>query len=112
MELMIPKQLFKKTVSTSSFSQNMADLKTNVSAFNQSVFFKKNVVSLTEAQVEINGIPCYPFSQPLHLIKNNIFEAFSLEGDNSIGEFPGLQSLESWTKFSFLMATSFEFPNG
>jgi hypothetical protein len=101
----------QNTASTSSFSQNMADLKTNVSAFNQSVFFKKNAVSLTEAQVEINGIPCYPFPQPPHLIKNNNFESFGLEGDNSVGDFPGLQSLESWTKFSFLMATSFEFPN-
>jgi hypothetical protein len=101
----------QNTASTSSFSQNMADLKTNVSAFNQSVFFKKNAVSLTEAQIEINGIPCYPFPQPPHLIKNNNFESFGLEGDNSVGDFPGLQSLESWTKFSFLMGTSFEFPN-
>jgi hypothetical protein len=102
----------QNTASTSSFSQNMADLKTNIHAYNQSIFFKKNAVSLTEAQVEINGIPCYPFPQPLHLIKNNNFEAFNLEGDNAVGDFPGLQSLESWSKFGFLMATSFEFPNG
>jgi hypothetical protein len=99
------------TNTANSFSQHLSDLKTNVEAFNQSRYFKKTAVSLTEAQVEINGIPCYPFPQPLHLIKNNNFEAFGLEGDNSVGDFAGLQSLESWSKYGFLMATSFEFPN-
>ena len=101
----------QNTTNTASFSQHLADLKTNVDAFNQSKYFKKTAVSLTEAQVEINGIPLYPFPQPLHLIKNNNFEAFGLEGDNTVGDFPGLQSLESWSKYGFLMATSFEFPN-
>ena len=67
--------IIQNTASTSSFSQNMADLKTNVNAFNQSIYFKKTAVSLTEAQVEINGLPCYPFPQPLHLIKNNNFSS-------------------------------------
>ena len=101
----------QNTNTSNSFSQHLADLKTNVEAFNQSKYFKKTAVSLTEAQLEINGIPAYPFPQPLHLIKNNNFEAFGLEGDNAVGDFPGLQSLESWSKYGFLMATSFEFPN-
>ena len=33
-----------------------------------------------------------------------------MEGDKTVGDFVGLQSLESWSKFSFVMATSFEFP--
>jgi hypothetical protein len=102
--------IIQNTTSNVSFSEVMANLRTNRDAFNQSRFFAKNAVSLTEAQVEINGIPVYPFPQPLHLIKNNNFEAFGIEDDRLVGDFPGLQSLESWTKYGFLMATSFEFP--
>jgi hypothetical protein len=98
----------QNTSNANSFSQHIADLKTNVDAFNQSKFFKKTAVSLTEAQVEINGIPVYPFPQPLHLIKNNNLEALDLEGNNQAADFVGLQSLESWCKYDFLMATSFE----
>lgn len=98
------------TTNTNSFSQHLADLKTNVTAFNQSKFFQKNAVSLTDVMLEINGLPVYPFNQPLHLIKNNNFDALDLEGDNYCGDFVGLQSLESWTKYGFLMATSFEWP--
>lgn len=98
----------QNTSNANSFSQHIADLKTNVDAFNQSKFFKKTAVSLTEAQVEINGIPVYPFPQPLHLIKNNNLEALDLEGNNQAADFVGLQSLESWSKYDFLMATSFE----
>ena len=108
--------LILNTDNTKSFSQLVADLKTNVDAFNQSRYFKKTGVSLTEAQVEINGIPIYPFPQKLHLIKNNNLEALDLEGNNQAADFVGLQSLESWSKYSFLMATSFEhkdaFKNG
>ena len=103
--------IIQNTTSNVSFSEVMANLRTNRDAFNQSRYFKKTGVSLTECQVEINGIPQYPFPQPLHLIKNNNFEAFGLEDDRLVGDFPGLQSLESWSKFGFLMATSFEFPN-
>ena len=102
--------LIQNTTNTNSFSQHMADFKTNVDAFNQSRFFKKSAVSLTEIQVEVNGIPVYPFPQPLHLIKNNNLEALGFEGNNLVGDFVGLQSLESWTKYDFLMATSFEYP--
>jgi hypothetical protein len=98
----------QNTSNANSFSQHIADLKTNVDAFNQSKYFKKTAVSLTEAQVEINGIPVYPFPQPLHLIKNNNLEALDLEGNNQAADFVGLQSLESWCKYDFLMATSFE----
>jgi alpha-D-ribose 1-methylphosphonate 5-phosphate C-P lyase len=103
--------IIQNTGSTISFSENMANFKTNVNAFNQSKFFKKSAVSLTECQLEINGIPQYPFPQPLHLIKNNNFEALEMEGDKTVGDFVGFQSLESWSKFGFLMATSYEFPN-
>ena len=102
----------RNTSTTSSFSQLAADFKTNVDAFNQSKYFQKNAVSLTEITLEINGTPCYPFPQPLHLIKNNNFDSLGLEGDNLIGDYVGLQSLESWSKYSFLMSTSFEFPVG
>jgi hypothetical protein len=98
----------QNTSNANSFSQHIADLKTNVDAFNQSKFFKKTAVSLTEVQVEINGVPVYPFPQPLHLIKNNNLEALDLEGNNQAADFVGLQSLESWCKYDFLMATSFE----
>lgn len=102
----------RNTSTTSSFSQLAADFKTNVDAFNQSKYFQKNAVSLSEITLEINGTPVYPFPQPLHLIKNNNFDALDLEGNNLIGDYVGLQSLESWSKFSFLMSTSFEFPLG
>jgi len=98
----------RNTSTLKSFSELMADFKTNVDAFNQSKFFQKNAVSLTEAQLEINGIPVYPFPQPLHLIKNNNIEALDYEGNDLVGDYPGLQSLESWCKYGFLMATSFE----
>lgn len=103
----------QNTTITNSFSQHMADFKTNIDAFNQSRFFKKTAVSLDNIVLEINGLPVYPFGQPLHLIKNNNFEALDIEGNDglAIGDYVGLQSLESWSKYSFLMATSFEFPN-
>ena len=96
------------TVVTKSMSELVADLKTNVTAFNQSIYFKKNAVDLKEVQIEINGIPCYPFPQPPHLIKNNNFDALDLESNNLIGDYVGLQSLEQWNKFAFLNAISFE----
>jgi hypothetical protein len=96
------------TVATKSFSELAADFKTNITAFNQSIYFKKNGVALKDAQIEINGLPVYPFPLPPHLIKNNNFEAFDLETNNLAADYPGLQSLEQWTKFGFLHAHSFE----
>ena len=98
----------QNTSKTTSFSEHLANLRTNVDAFNQSKYFQKNGVSLTEVQCEINGIPCYPFPQPPHLIHNNNYEAFDEESDKHASNFVGLQSLEGWSKYSFLMATSFE----
>ena len=98
----------QNTSKTTSFSEHLANLRTNVDAFNQSKYFQKNGVSLTEVQCEINGIPCYPFPQPPHLIHNNNYEAFEEEADKNATNFPGLQSLEGWSKYSFLMSTSFE----
>jgi len=95
-------------VATKSFSELQADFKTNVIAFNQSRFFQKNATSLTEAQVEINGIPVYPFPQTPALIKNNNLEAFDLENNILSSYYPGLQSLEQWTKYGFVQAVSFE----
>jgi len=82
------------TVITPVFSTLMANTLTNIVAFNQSKYFQKNASGLKEAQIEINGTPVYPFPQPPHLIKNNNFDGFDLEGDNYCGDFPGLQSLE------------------
>jgi hypothetical protein len=96
------------TTATKSFSELLADLKTNVTAYNQSVYFKKNAIDLKETQIEINGIPCYPFPQPPHLIKNNNFDALDMEDNNLAADYPGLQSLEQWQKFGFLNAISFE----
>ncbi len=96
------------TSKTTSFSEHLANLRTNVDAFNQSKYFQKNGVSLTEIQCEINGIPVYPFPQPPHLIHNNNYEAFDEEADKNATNFVGLQSLEGWSKYSFLMSTSFE----
>lgn len=98
----------QNTSKTKSFSELMADFKTNVDAFNQSKYFQKNAVSLTEIQCEINGIPCYPFPQTPPLIHNNNYDALDLEGNNEATNYVGLQSLESWQKYGFLMATSFE----
>lgn len=86
----------------------LADPGTNIIAFNQSRYFQKNASGLKEAQIEINGAPVYPFPQPPHLIKNNNLDAFDLEGDNYCGDYPGLQSLEQWTKYGFVQAVSFE----
>ena len=100
--------LIQNTNSTKSYSEHLADLKTNVDVFNQSRYFKKSAVSLSEITLEINGTPSYPFPQPLHLIKNNNFDALDMEYNNFVGDYPGLQSLESWQKYGFLMATSYE----
>lgn len=97
----------QNTSKTTSFSEHIANLRTNVDAFNQSKYFQKNAVSLTEIQCEINGIPCYPFPQPPHLIHNGNYEGLDLHDKND-GHFIGFQSLESWQKYGFLMATSFE----
>lgn len=96
------------TSKTTSFSEHLANLRTNADAFNQCKYFQKNGVSLTEIQCEINGIPVYPFPQPPHLIHNNNYEAFDEEADKNATNFVGLQSLEGWSKYSFLMSTSFE----
>lgn len=98
----------QNTSTTKSFSELMADFKTNVDAFNQSRYFKKTGVSLSEITLEINGLPSYPFPQSLQLIKNNNLEALDIEGNKLVGDYPGLVSLESWCKYGFLMATSFE----
>jgi hypothetical protein len=98
----------QNTSKTKSFSELMADFKTNVDAYNQSKYFQKNAVSLTEIQCEINGIPCYPFPQTPALIHNNNYEALDMEGNKEATNYVGLQSLESWQKYGFLMATSFE----
>ena len=96
------------TSKTTSFSEHLANLRTNVDAFNQSKYFQKNGVSLTEIQAEINGIPLYPFPQPPHLIHNNNYEALDEVADKNATNFTGFPSLEAWSKYSFLMATSFE----
>lgn len=96
------------TSKTTSFSEHLANLRTNIDTFNQCKYFQKNAVSLTEIQCEINGIPVYPFPQPLHLIHNNNYEAFDEESDIHASNYVGMQSLEQWQKYCFLMATSFE----
>lgn len=100
--------LIENSSPTISFNENSSNLRTNVNAFNQSKFFQKNGISLTEAQVEINGIPVYPFPQSIPLIHNNNYEALDMLGDKQATNFIGVQSLESWSKYCFLMATSFE----
>ena len=99
------------TTITPVFSTLMANTLTNIVAFNQSRYFQKNASGLKEAQIEINGSPVYPFPQPPHLIKNNNFDAFDIEGDNYVGDYPGLQSLEQWTKYGFVQGVSFEHRN-
>jgi len=96
------------TSKTTSFSEHLANLRTNVDTFNQCKYFQKNAVSLTEIQCEINGIPVYPFPQPPHLIHNNNYEAFDEESNIHASNFVGMQSLEQWQKYCFLMSTSFE----
>lgn len=96
------------TSKTTSFSEHIANLRTNVDAYNQCKYFQKNGVSLTEIQVEINGIPCYPFPQPPHLIHNNNYEALDDEANIHASNFIGTPSLEQWSKYCFLMVTSFE----
>ena len=96
------------TTITPAFLKLLADPLTNIAAYNQSRYFQKNACGLREAQIEINGAPVYPFPQPPHLIKNNNLDAFDLEGDNYCGDYPGLQSLEQWTKYGFVQAVSFE----
>ena len=93
---------------TPAFLKLLSDPAANIAAFNQSRYFQKNACGLREAQIEINGAPVYPFPQPPHLIKNNNLDAFDLEGDNYCGDYPGLQSLEQWTKYGFVQAVSFE----
>ena len=96
------------TSKTTSFSEHLANLRTSVDAFNQSKYFQKNGVSLTEIMLEINGIPSYPFPQPPHLIHNNNYDALDDVANNNATNFTGFHSLEAWSKYSFLMATSYE----
>jgi hypothetical protein len=98
----------QNTSKTTSFSEHLANLRTNVDAFNQSKYFQKNAVGITEIQCEINGTPCYAFPQPLHLIHNNNYDALDREDDNNTTNYVGVQSLEGWSKYCFLMATSFQ----
>lgn len=98
----------QNTSKTTSFSEHLANLRTSVDAYNQCKYFQKNAVSLTEITLEVNSLPAYPFPQPLHLIKNNNYDALELTGNTNAGHFVGLQSLESWSKYSFLMCTNFE----
>jgi hypothetical protein len=53
-------------------------------------------------------MPCYAFPQPLHLIHKNNYDALDREDDNDTTNYVGIQSLEGWSKYCFLMATSFE----
>jgi hypothetical protein len=99
------------TTITPAFSVLMSNTLTNIVAYNQTRYFQKNASGLKEAQIEINGTPVYPFPQPTHLIKNNNIEALDLEGDLYAGDFPGIASLEQWTKYSFVQAVSFEHIN-
>jgi hypothetical protein len=96
------------TVITPAFSTLISNTLTNIVAFNQSKFFQKNASGLTESQIEINGIPVYPFPQPPHLIKHNNFDSLDLEDNNEACDYPGIVSLEQWTKYAFLQAVSFE----
>jgi hypothetical protein len=96
------------TVVTPAFNALVANPATNLITYNQSRYFQKNASGLKEAQVEVNGSPVFPFPMPPHLIKANNIEAFGLEGDKHAGEFIGLPSLESWTKYGFIQAVSFE----
>jgi hypothetical protein len=57
------------TTITPAFSVLMANTLTNIIAFNQSRYFQKNASGLREAQIEINGIPVYPFPQTPELNK-------------------------------------------
>jgi len=93
---------------TPVFSTLLANTLTNIVAWNQCKFFQKNACGLVEAQIEINGIPVYPFPQPPHLIKHNNFDSLDLEDNIHASDYPGLQSLELWTKYAFLQAVSFE----
>jgi hypothetical protein len=68
----------QNTTNTNSYSLHLADLKTKVDVFNQSNYFKKTAVSLTEITLEINGTPVYPSPQSPDLIKNNNFDALDM----------------------------------
>lgn len=101
----------QNTSKTISFNEACANLRTNPDAFNQSKYFQKNAVGLTEIQAEINGIPVYPYPQSGHQIHNNNYDALDKLDDISTTNYPGIQSLEQWNKYLFLMASSFEFPD-
>ena len=102
----------QNTSKTTSFSEHLANLRTSVDAYNQCKYFQKNAVGLTEIQCEISGNPVYAFPQPLHLIHNNNYDALDTEGNINTANFVGLQSLESWSKYGFLMCTNFEMKGG
>jgi hypothetical protein len=95
-------------VATPSFSQLQSNFLTNIIGFNQSRYFQKNGLGLTEAQIEINGIPVYLFHQTPALIKNNNLAALDLGGNTDASDYTGLQSLDQWTITGFLHACSFE----
>ena len=93
------------------WAKQIADPSSYPNAFNQSIYFKKNAVSLTDSQIEINGIPVYPYNQTLNQIKNNNLTSLSLDYDANSADYPGLYSLESWQKYSFMKVVNFEHPN-
>ena len=101
----------QNTSNNVSWAKQIADPATYPNAFNQSVYFKKTAVSLTDSQIEINGSPVYPYPQTLQQIKNNNLTSLGLDYSKSSADHNGLFSLESWSKYSFLQAINFEHPS-
>ena len=101
----------QNTSNTVAWAKHLTDPSTYPDAFNQSIYFKKTGVSLTDSQIEINGVPVYPYAQTLPQIKNNNLIALGL--DNNIGgaEYNGFFDLTSWSKYAFLQIVNFEHPN-
>ena len=101
----------QNTSNTVAWAKQITDPSTYTDAFNQSIYFKKNGVNLTDSQIEINGIPVYPYAQTLAQIKNNNLIALGLDNNVSCAEYNGFFDLTSWSKYGFLQVVNFEHPN-
>ena len=98
----------QNTSNGKTFATHISDPSTYPNAFNQSIYFKKNAVSLTDSQFEINGVPVYPYPQTLIQIKNNNLTAFGIDYDLDSADYPGLFDINTWSKYGFLQVVPFE----
>jgi hypothetical protein len=75
--------------------------------FNNSIYFKKDFVSLKSSQLTVNGVPQTPYALALEDIYNENLNILGSDSDLKACGHPGAYSLASWSKFYAYHLTSF-----